>query len=145
MNSAPATTDRRKRGQHGVGMLDLCAALALSAAATGAVLSGLRPLACALRVEAARTAVIDTLLQARREAYAGETSVTVEARRGSGSVVLRPSGLERSLGPGVTLIAGPADGTVRFRSSGLADNATLTVACSGSTASVVVNQRGVIR
>ena len=42
-------------------------------------------------------------------------------------------------------VAGPADGDVQFRGTGLADNATLSIACGTATASVVVNQRGVIR
>ena len=131
--------------QRGGSLLDTCAALALWSATALLVLAGVRPLACALRVQAARTTLVGALLEARRAAYAGETSVWVETRTGSGDVVVRPPGIARSLGDGVTLTSGPSDGAVQFRATGLADNATVAIGCADSTASVVVNQRGVIR
>ena len=141
--------ERTSRGhavsENGAALFDLCAGLALSAAATATVLSGVGPLTCAVRVEAARTTVVDTLLEARRRAYESETSVSVDAHRGGEAVFIKPSGAKRSLGTGVLLMAAPSDGTVQFRASGLADNATLTLGCGSSSASVVVNQRGVIR
>ena len=73
-------------------LLELCAALALVAAAAAALLGGLRPLG-------------------------DHTSIT----------------------------AGPSDGSVAFRGTGLADNGTVSIACGSATASVVVNQRGVVR
>lgn len=135
----------RSRGLRGATLLETCAALALSSLAALAVLGGLRPLSCALRVEAARTALVDALLEARRAAYENEANVAVAAKAGDRSVVVVPPGNERLLGDDVTLSAGPADGDVQFRATGLADNATLSVACGASTASVVVNQRGVVR
>lgn len=110
-----------------------------------AVLAGLRPLSCAFRVEAARSTLIDAMLEARRYAYEAETNVSVETRAGGTAVVVRPPGTERRLGDGVTLSSVPADGDVQFRATGLADNATISITCSDSTASVIVNQRGVIR
>jgi len=134
-----------KPGHRGATLLETCVALALSSLAALAVLGGLRPLSCALRVEAARTTLIDALLEARRAAYEGETTALIAARAGDRSVVVDPPGSQRSLGDDVTLTTGPADGDVQFRGTGLADNATLSIACGAATASVVVNQRGVIR
>jgi hypothetical protein len=139
-----STSDTGAR-QLGATLLEACAALALSAAAALSVLGGLRPLSCAFRVEAARSTLIDALLEARRAAYELEVSTAVETHVGQGSVVVRPPGSTRSLGDGVTLTSAPSDGDVTFRPTGLADNATVAIACDASTASVVVNQRGVIR
>lgn len=133
------------RPDRGSTLLETCAALALAATAAVAMLSGTRPLACALRVGAARTALVDALLEARREAYLRETTTSLAVTIGSGSVTLQPSGSIRDLGDGVSIRSGPSDGEVQFRATGLADNATLEIACGDSTASVVVNQRGVIR
>jgi hypothetical protein len=85
------------------------------------------------------------LLEARQDAYASERNVTVEARAGGGAVTLQPGDRVRPLGEGVRIASAPADGNVQFRATGLADNATIAIACDDSTASVVVNQRGVIR
>lgn len=131
--------------QLGSTLLDACAALALSSLAAFAVVSGMRPLSCAVRVAAARTVLTGALIEARREAYATETTVSVQARSGEAEVIVTPPGSARVLGDGVSLTSAPTDGNVQFRGSGLADNATLSIACDASTASVVVNQRGVIR
>jgi hypothetical protein len=135
----------RPSSQAGGTLLDACAALALSSLAAATAVSGARPLACAVRVGAARTALAGALLEARREAYASEQNVVVEARAEDSVVTIQPGARARPIGDGVRLAAVPADGNVQFRASGLADNATLVVACGDSTASVVVNQRGVIR
>jgi hypothetical protein len=132
-------------GDAGFALLDTCMALALTSLAALLLLSGLRPLACAASVEAARSTVVNALLEARRSAYAAERTVALEARRDGTEVVLQPGGKRRALGTGVRLSAAPADGDVEFRASGLSDNATLTVACGEAMASVVVNQRGVVR
>lgn len=126
-------------------MLDTCAALALTATATLALLSGVRPLGCAIQVEAARATLRSALLEARRSAYLRADNTTVETTAGSNQVRVLPAGSTRSLGQGVVLTSVPADGNVQFRATGLADNATLRLACGGATASVVVNQRGVVR
>ncbi|MFN2427635.1 MAG: hypothetical protein ABR587_14435 [Candidatus Binatia bacterium] len=136
---------RATERDRGATLLDTCAALALSAVAAVAVVSGMRPLSCAVRVGAARTVLVGALLEARREAYAGGATVVVEASEGDNAVVVRPPGSARPLGDGILLSAVPADGNVQFRPTGFADNATLSIACDASTASVVVNQRGVIR
>lgn len=88
---------------------------------------------------------MDTLLEARRRAYLQETTTSLKAKAGDGFVRMSWSDVPRTLGDGITLASGPADGDVQFRASGLADNATLSLACSASSVSVVVNQRGVIR
>ena len=136
---------RRRLARRGSTLLETCAALALCSAAALAAVSGVRPLVCAARVETARSALLDALLEARRRAYTEERSVAAEVKPGTGSVVLEPPGSTRSLGDDVTITSAPADGSVDFRATGLADNATVTVACAASTASVVVNQRGVVR
>jgi hypothetical protein len=135
----------RPSSQAGGTLLDACAALALSSLAAATAISGARPLACAVRVGAARTALAGALLEARQEAYASEQNVLVEARNGESMVTLQPSARVRPLGDGIRLTAVPSDGNVQFRATGLADNATIAVACGDSTATVVVNQRGVIR
>jgi hypothetical protein len=134
-----------RRPQHGATLLETCAALALSSIAALTVVAGARPLTCAVRIGAARTVLAGALLEARREAYARSTTVSVEARVGDGQVVVHPPGSAHRLGDGVSLTSVPSDGNVQFRATGLADNATLSIACGRSTASVVVNQRGVIR
>jgi hypothetical protein len=131
--------------QAGGTLLDACAALALSSLAAATAMSGARPLACAVRVGAARTALVGALLEARREAYAGERLVLVEAKAGESVVTIQPGNRARPLGEGIGLTSVPADGNVQFRATGLADNATIGIACASSTASVVVNQRGVVR
>lgn len=140
-----STRLRIRSGEQGATAMEACAALALASAATLAAMTGTRPLACALRVQAARTLLVDALLEARREAYARESTVSVRVGVGRDTVTMSWTGASRLLGDGVTLTSAPADGDVQFRASGLADNATLALACSASTASVVVNQRGVIR
>lgn len=136
---------RQDRFQRGVSLLDTCAALALTATATLALLSGVRPLACAIEVEAARSTLTSALLEARRSAYLRADNTTVEAAVGSNQVRVMPAGSTRSLGQGVVLTSVPADGNVQFRANGLADNATLQLGCGRATASVVVNQRGGVR
>lgn len=136
---------RGLRCGHGATLLEACAALALASALSGVLLAGLRPLSCAVRVQAARSTLTGALLEARREAYVREGNVAVHAAAGDDALVLSWNGVRRALGDGVRVTSGPVDGSVQFRASGLADNATVTLGCSASTASVVVNQRGVIR
>jgi hypothetical protein len=135
----------RPASQAGGTLLDACAALALSSLAAATAVSGARPLACAVKVGSARTALAGALLEARLEAYAQEQNVLVEARAGDSAVTIQPGTRVRQLGDGVVLRSVPSDGNVQFRATGVADNGTLTVACGESMASVVVNQRGVIR
>ena len=130
---------------HGSMLLELCAALALVAAAAAALLGGLRPLACAFQIEAARSALVDAMLEARRLAYENESTVAIATAVGSNSVRVGPAGHARPLGDHTSITAGPSDGSVAFRGTGLADNATVSIACGSATASVVVNQRGVVR
>ncbi|HEY2776040.1 MAG TPA: hypothetical protein VGK20_18510 [Candidatus Binatia bacterium] len=145
MSLGPLVSRTWRHDRSGISLLDACAALALSSIAAVVMVRGAKPMACAIRVETARSTLIDSLLEARRSAYEMEAKAWVEARAGSSSVAVRPSGKNYSLGDGVALQSVPADGTVSFQASGLADNATLVLACTDATASVVVNQRGVIR
>lgn len=142
MSTAHPTFAIRCRG---AGLVEACVALALVAVAASAMFSSVAPLGCALRVDAARSALVAALVEARRRAYALETDVDVEVAEGAGEVVVRPPGSARSLGERVRVVAGPGDGAIGFRATGLADNATVRVACGNSAAAVVVNQRGAIR
>lgn len=135
----------RPAAQAGGTLLDACAALALSSLAAVSAVSGVRPLACAVKVGAARTALAGALLEARQEAYAREQNVLVEAHAGDSAVTIQPGARLRPLGDGVVLRSVPSDGNVQFRATGLADNGTIAIACGDSSASVVVNQRGVVR
>ena len=128
----------------GTTVLEACAAIALTAAAAVAIVDGLEPLVCAFRLEAARSTLVDVLLEARRFAYERDVNALVEAHVGDTSVRL-DAATPQPLGEGVVITAAPSDGNVTFRSTGLADNATVAIACGEATASVVVNQRGVIR
>lgn len=136
---------RPGNSRRGSTLLETTAALTLASTAAMATLSGLAPLACSVKVEAARRTLAGAMLTARRAAYAGASEVVVEAAAGASEVVVRPPGRTLPLGNGVTLTSVPADGDVAFHASGLADNATVRVSCGQATASVVVNQRGVVR
>jgi len=143
--SAMTTLRPGEWNDRGTTVLEACAALALCAAAAVSIVEGIWPLACAVRVEAARHTLVDALLEARRTASETEASAAVELEVGASSVALRPSGASRVLGDGVAITGAPSDGDVTFRGTGLADNATVAFACGAASASVVVNQRGVIR
>ena len=134
----------RKRCR-GASILEACASLALAGAVAATAVSGLRGLDCGLRVEAARSSLVSFLAEARRTAYAGEVEAGLAVDQGRGGFLLEPSGRRRDLPGGVRVVAAPADGRVSFHASGLADNATIGLGCGASVASVVVNQRGVIR
>ncbi|HYB98574.1 MAG TPA: hypothetical protein VEC57_05505 [Candidatus Limnocylindrales bacterium] len=129
----------------GATMLELTMAMAVAGLLAALTAAGVRPLAASVAVEASRMAVLDALTEARRRAYERESNVQVELAAGSGSVVLQPGARKRRLADGVAITAAPADGTIEFRASGLADNATVTLAAGAATATVVVNQRGVVR
>ena len=135
----------RQADSRGGALMDLVAGMAISALAALPMLRGLRSLDCALRVAAGRQVLASSLLEARRMAYRSEATTWLRVRVGEGSVALWPTGGVRALGSGVTVVAAPADGDVQFRGSGLADNATVALACEASRAEVVVNQRGVVR
>jgi hypothetical protein len=133
------------RSERGASLLETCAALAVTSALSLSMLGGLRPLGCSFRVQAARESLKNVLLDARRRAYSREVTASVRTKPGDSVVTTSWSARALVLGDGVTLVSGPADGDVQFRAGGLADNATVTLACAASTASVVVNQRGVVR
>ena len=133
------------RTLHGTTLLETAAALALAGIAAATALAGLKPLACAFEVEAARSSLVGALVEARRLAYATQSNVSLEAHAGDAEARLQPVGHLRGLARDVHFLSTPADGDVQFRASGLAENATLVIGCGDSTASVVVNQRGVIR
>lgn len=139
----PATPGRE--GTLGATLLELAAAMSLGGLAAVAVLAGLRPLTDAARANAARAVLVEAMIEARRLAYRSEEPAAVSVPIGAVAVRILPSGRRFELGRGVTVVAAPSDEAVEFRASGLADNATVTVAAGRSTASVVVNQRGIVR
>lgn len=160
MWSGPATFPHRSRHRvrariidfdrstSGHTLVEFAAALSLASIAAATVVSGVSALRDAVSLLTARQQLAGVLEFARREAYRRGT--TVEARPGLDGRSLRVSiagipprnfELERS-----RIVATPARGYVRFFASGMADNATFTIATGdGSQANVVVNQRGEIR
>lgn len=129
----------------GATLIETCAALALATLAANVLVAGFRPLTCSLKVEAARGILQGALYEARRQAFLRETSVAVATPEGGSEVLVGADESRRDLGDGVRLVSVPSDGNVLFHASGLADNATVRLACDSAAASVVVNQRGVIR
>ncbi len=135
----------------GFSLLETLAALAISAMVAAAALSGLNSLAANSHLNAARSTVVQALIDARLQAASRAETVELAigsrslgpARAGGGAVL----SAEVRLPAGTYVARAPARGRVRFFATGLADNATVVVAASGSAgeASVVVNQRGMIR
>ena len=104
------------------------------------------------RLEAGRIDLVLALAEARRIAYAQQTTVLAAATVGDREVLLVPEINEPYAVPlpgGVAVSAAPARGGVLFHQSGWAENATFEL---GSTSPskpgrrrVIVNQRGRIR
>ena len=129
----------------GASLIEMAMATALAGLLATAGVAALRPLSSAASLEAARLTLIDALIEARRRAYETEAAASVFVSVGSGSLRVEPDGGSRSLGAGVSITSAPADSSIQFRASGLADNATVRLAAGGAAAVVVVNQRGMIR
>lgn len=124
--------------------------MALAALTAGLAVAGLTALGRAGRLEGARILVALALLGAERAAYASGETVEAVVAEGSSEIVVRGPGskLDRVALPGGVIVAGaPARSRIRFRASGLADNATVRLAEPGygAEATVVVNQRGLVR
>lgn len=144
---------RRPKSQHCPGaqghtLVELAAALSIAAVAAIGVVSGATSLRDAVSLLTGRQRVAGALEYARRESYRrGETA---ELRTDSNGRTLRVtiagvSGREFTLQRS-RVIDRPARGRVRFFASGLAENATFTIAAaSGGEADIIVNQRGEIR
>ena len=89
------------------------------------------------------------MLEARRLAYRSDTDAAV-ALVDAHTLELRSPDRDATsirLPRGVSVVGAPSDGDVRFRASGLADNATLVLRSHRSVqeARIVVNQRGMVR
>jgi Tfp pilus assembly protein FimT len=142
---APRSGCRKPPHERGASLLEAVVAMNIAATAMLAAATGLGPLLEATRLEAARSVVVEALREARRTAYATGEPAAVAVAVGSGAVVVLPGARTRELGRGVTIASAPSDGRVDFFATGLADNATVVLTSGNATASVVVNQRGVIR
>ena len=133
----------------GFTLIELTVSLAIAGLAAAVAVGGLRTLVRAATLEQARLRLTLALLEARRSAYTsgGTAGVFIESdgrqliiRRGDGAVTTV------SLPAEVAVVAAPLRASVRFYASGLADNATIELAtANGERATVVVNQRGMIR
>lgn len=129
----------------GFSLLESIVALALAGLTGAAAVAGAAALADSLRVETARRLVIDALLEGRRLAYLGETPVTVRVAVAASFVEIVPARRRVELPGGVVILDAPADAGIDFRASGLADNATVVLANQRDRATIVVNQRGMVR
>ena len=135
----------------GASLLELIAAIGVTALA--ATLSGgaLARLGRATSVQSARVLVMSALLDARRRAYAADATTDVTVRAEDSVVTVHTAegqSIASRLPPGSIITGSVASGRVRFFASGLADNATVTVGGTDGAAAeerVVVNQRGLVR
>jgi hypothetical protein len=125
-------------------------ALTVTAIAAGMAGSGIDRLARATAVESARLRTLAALLDARRRAYADEATVQVDIPLGGTTLTIRNPDAQAvaiALPAGTLVEHSAASGKVRFYGTSLADNATITLADSSGSgrATIVVNQRGLIR
>jgi hypothetical protein len=131
-------------------LLELVATLGLATLVAGSAGAALAGLARAAAVQSARVRVMSALFEARRHAYATESTVEVTGEIGASSIDIRTEdGTSRVALPAGTVVTRfPASHHVRFFASGLADNATIGLGiASGGAAEeqIVVNQRGLVR
>jgi hypothetical protein len=88
-------------------------------------------------------------LASRRIAYTTERVVRLEALPGTTTITATVQDAELrafELPAGTYVAAATSGGSVRFHPGGHADNATITLAGpSAGTATVVINQRGLVR
>lgn len=141
---------RSRKLAAGSSLLELVFTLAVTSAAAGIAGSTISGLAGASYIQTARLRTLTTLLEARRRAYGNEATVQVDVASGAGSLTVHdPDGTseEVALPPGVVVTGAPTTGRVRFFASSLADNATIVLGDTAGTgtASIVVNQRGLLR
>jgi hypothetical protein len=129
-------------------LLELTAALSVSAVATAGLLVALAELERGARVFAAQQRAVVALEHGRRSSYLTASSVGVTAVAGAeGFVVIGDDGErhEIALPAGTSVSAAPVRGAARFFASGFADNATFELGLAGRPmARVVVDQRGEI-
>lgn len=138
----------RVRTARGHTLAELAVALSLTAIASTAVLAGSAALRNAVNLSAGRQQLAAVLEYARRESYRRAQTAQVGADAAGRALVVRIAGLadQRFDLVGGRIVAAPSRGHVSFFESGLAENATFTIAGdSGRTYDVIVNQRGEIR
>ena len=132
-------------------MIELIVATTLAATAAALLVGGLRSIGRASSLASARRQVVATLQAARSHAYRSATPAQVRVQTGSRTLMLQRDGLPdqaRDLPAQTRIEEAPRRAAVRFFASGLADNATISVAIPGATGSpvrTVVNQRAMIR
>jgi prepilin-type N-terminal cleavage/methylation domain-containing protein len=132
----------------GFTLLELLAALGLSAVLAAIGTLGVRALADTSHLAAGSRVVAATLRLARGRALARNVVVEVHFDAGIGTCEVHAGGavLERHmLPPGVRFAGLPASARIRFGALGTAENGTIRLAAGARTRSVVVNQRGRVR
>ena len=133
----------------GFTVVELVAGLGLSAVLAGIGGVQLVTLVSGIRLAGAARTLASDLRLARGHALAAGLTVDVLLDGAAGTWEARERGgrsLEtRTLPPGVGFGALPARGRLRFDGLGTADNGTVTLAATGGTRSVIVNQRGRVR
>lgn len=133
----------------GFTMVELVATMALAAVVLGTGAVSLPPLVASVRLGAAAQRLAATLRQARGRAL--ERNVRIEVRLDAGHHTWRVrewGGIDvetHQLPAGVTFVGLPASGQVRFGTTGVSDNATITLAAGTGVRRVIVNQRGRVR
>ena len=146
---------QRRSGSHwifstspGFTLLELAAVISLATISATTGFSGLTALRDAAALSTARQQLAGALEHARTEAYRLGTTVDARPIRNGQALSVAIAGSEETTFDlrDSRIVGVPARGYVRFFASGLAQNATFTVAVeSGPQADVVVNQRGEIR
>ncbi|MEE8312111.1 MAG: prepilin-type N-terminal cleavage/methylation domain-containing protein [Candidatus Binatia bacterium] len=136
-------------GVCGFSILELVAAIAVSAIVATSVVAGARAAGDAARLESARLITALAALASRRAAYTTERVVRLEALPGTTTLTATVQDTDVrafELPTGTYVAAATSGGRVRFHPGGHATNATITLAGSSTgTATVVINQRGLIR
>ena len=135
----------------GMTLLELLAAITITAVAAGAAAAGAASLHRSALLESASARLASVLLDARLQAYQTQRTTSVSAAEGS-TVIRAFDGAtvaDVALPASIRIAHATRGGIVRFYPSGLSDNASWILAATprhaGAMRRVVVNQRSVIR
>jgi Tfp pilus assembly protein FimT len=138
----------RRRSADGHTIVELAAALSIATIAATGVISGVTSLRDAISLLSARQQLAGALEYARRETYRRGATSQVQPDQSGRVLRVTIAGLPERvfLLQRSRVVDQPTRGHVRFFASGLAENATFTIAnVRGDEADIVVNQRGEIR